>query len=155
MNKAILCDVDGTIALMKGKRGPFEYIAAMQDEPNLPVIKAVTDLVKANNYKIIYLSARENVTFPATRCQYNNAYDLTYAWISRNVYDRLNTQDTFKLVLRKKGDYRTDWVVKYELYRDIIQYNYDVQLVFDDRDQVVKMWRDNGLPCFQVAFGNF
>jgi len=27
--------------------------------------------------------------------------------------------------------------------------------VFDDRDKVVKMWRDNGLSCFQVADGNF
>lgn len=27
--------------------------------------------------------------------------------------------------------------------------------VFDDRNQVVKMWRDKGLTCFQVAEGNF
>jgi len=28
-------------------------------------------------------------------------------------------------------------------------------MVFDDRDQVVEMWRANGIPCFQVAPGNF
>ena len=27
--------------------------------------------------------------------------------------------------------------------------------IFDDRDKVVNMWRDNGLTCFQVAPGNF
>jgi hypothetical protein len=27
--------------------------------------------------------------------------------------------------------------------------------VFDDRNQVVKMWREKGLTCFQVAEGNF
>ena len=27
--------------------------------------------------------------------------------------------------------------------------------IFDDRDKVVKMWRDNGLTCFQVAPGDF
>ena len=27
--------------------------------------------------------------------------------------------------------------------------------VFDDRDKVVKMWRDSGLTCMQVAPGNF
>jgi len=27
--------------------------------------------------------------------------------------------------------------------------------VFDDRDRVVKMWRDVGVTCFQVADGEF
>jgi len=31
----------------------------------------------------------------------------------------------------------------------------DIFMVFDDRDQVVKMWRDNGIVVFQVADGNF
>ena len=31
----------------------------------------------------------------------------------------------------------------------------DIVCVFDDRDKVVKMWRDNGLTCMQVAPGNF
>ena len=31
----------------------------------------------------------------------------------------------------------------------------NVAMVFDDRQQVVDMWRDNGLTCFQVADGDF
>jgi hypothetical protein len=27
--------------------------------------------------------------------------------------------------------------------------------VFDDRQKVVDMWRDNGIDCFQVAPGDF
>jgi hypothetical protein len=27
--------------------------------------------------------------------------------------------------------------------------------VFDDRDKVVKMWRDNDISCFQVNYGDF
>ena len=27
--------------------------------------------------------------------------------------------------------------------------------VYDDRNQVVKMWRDSGLTCMQVAPGDF
>ncbi len=30
-----------------------------------------------------------------------------------------------------------------------------VSMVFDDRQQVVDMWRQNGLPTFQVADGDF
>ena len=31
----------------------------------------------------------------------------------------------------------------------------NVAMVFDDRNQVVDMWRDNGLTVFQVAQGDF
>jgi hypothetical protein len=31
----------------------------------------------------------------------------------------------------------------------------DIVCVFDDRDKVVDMWRENGLTCMQVAPGNF
>ena len=31
----------------------------------------------------------------------------------------------------------------------------DILCVFDDRDKVVQMWRDNDIDCFQVADGNF
>ena len=31
----------------------------------------------------------------------------------------------------------------------------NVAMVFDDRNQVVDMWRQNGLTCFQVADGDF
>ena len=31
----------------------------------------------------------------------------------------------------------------------------DIFAVFDDRNQVVDMWRDNGLTTFQVADGDF
>ena len=32
---------------------------------------------------------------------------------------------------------------------------HEVVAVFDDRDKVVKMWREIGLTCMQVAPGNF
>ena len=32
---------------------------------------------------------------------------------------------------------------------------HEIMCVFDDRDKVVKMWRENGISCFQVAPGNF
>jgi hypothetical protein len=31
----------------------------------------------------------------------------------------------------------------------------EILCVFDDRDKVVRMWRDNGLTCLQVGEGNF
>ena len=38
---------------------------------------------------------------------------------------------------------------------DIFPDKNDIFAVFDDRQQVVDMWRANGLTCFQVAEGDF
>ena len=32
---------------------------------------------------------------------------------------------------------------------------YNVAFVLDDRDQVVRVWRDLGLTCLQVDYGDF
>lgn len=59
------------------------------------------------------------------------------------------------LFMRPSGDMRPDHVVKKELYLQHIEPFYKVKCVFDDRDQVVKMWRSLGLQVYQVAEGNF
>jgi hypothetical protein len=57
--------------------------------------------------------------------------------------------------MRKKGDYRDDSIVKKELLDQIRKDGYNPLLAFDDRDRVVKAWRECGIRCLQVAEGNF
>jgi hypothetical protein len=57
--------------------------------------------------------------------------------------------------MRKHNDYRSDDIVKKEMYFEYIQPKYNVVCVFDDRDKVVKMWRDLGILCCQVYYGDF
>jgi len=38
---------------------------------------------------------------------------------------------------------------------DEINQGHSILCVFDDRDKVVKMWRENNIACFQVEYGNF
>lgn len=59
------------------------------------------------------------------------------------------------LYMRKEKDYRADNIVKLELLAQMNADGYDPWIVFDDRDQVVKMWRDAGYTCCQVAPGDF
>lgn len=59
------------------------------------------------------------------------------------------------LLMRKDGDNRKDSVIKYELLVNEIIPNYYVKWVFDDRKQVVDMWRQAWLRCYQVAPWNF
>jgi hypothetical protein len=56
--------------------------------------------------------------------------------------------------MRKAGDYRQDAIVKAEWLEALPEDQRPV-LAFDDRQQVVDMWRAHGVRCCQVAPGDF
>lgn len=60
-----------------------------------------------------------------------------------------------KVYMRAEKDYRDDDIIKRELLDIIRADGYDPVMVFDDRDRVVKIWREAGLRCLQVAPGDF
>lgn len=58
--------------------------------------------------------------------------------------------------MRKAGDFTPDEVLKRGWLNEIEPPEYArLTAVFDDRDKVVNMWREAGVPCFQVARGEF
>ena len=58
--------------------------------------------------------------------------------------------------MRETADFRSDSIIKHEIYQLCIKGKYDVQFVLDDRQKVVDMWRNAiGLTTLQVAEGNF
>lgn len=59
------------------------------------------------------------------------------------------------LYMRPAKDYRPDDIVKGELLDQIVEAGYEPIMAFDDRNSVVKMWRARGIPCAQVAEGDF
>ena len=136
--KAIIVDVDGTLADMKGIRGPFEWDKVLQDKPHLDVIEMIQDFASLNKYKIIITTGRDG-------CCIQN----TVKWLDRH---KVPFDDFY---MRPEGDFRKDNIIKSEIYMDHIRPKYDVKFVVDDRDQVVEMWRSLGLRVLQVAPGNF
>ena len=60
-----------------------------------------------------------------------------------------------RLLMRSHGDRRPDVELKREWLNDARATDCAPDLVFDDRDSVVAMWRAEGIPCFQVAPGDF
>lgn len=136
--KAIICDIDGTLADMGTRRSPFDFEKVDQDEVKHATAEAVR-VFKNAGYFIILFSGRDDSSTAKTK-----------AWLQTNniPFD--------VLYMRKTGDRRKDSIVKKELYQTYVKNKYDVLLVLDDRDQVVKMWREElGLICFQVDYGNF
>ena len=135
--KAVICDLDGTLALLNG-RSPFDASKCDQDLPNIPVVNMVKNYYQLG-YKILLVSGREDVYQPQTE-----------KWLAR-----LNISYT-ELIMRKAGDYRKDAIIKREIFETFIDGKYFVELVLDDRNQVVDLWRnDLQLPCFQVFYGDF
>ena len=60
-----------------------------------------------------------------------------------------------QLLMRPTGDFTPDDELKMRWLADARGMDEEPHLVFEDRDRVVKMWRDEGIPCFQVAPGDF
>ncbi|WP_446211172.1 phosphatase domain-containing protein [Micromonospora sp. IBSANI012] len=133
----VLVDIDGTVAL-NVSRSPYDMTRVGEDEPNEAVIAAVRAM-HAAGYGVIFCSGRDATARPATE-----------AWLDRHV-----RVPYLGLHLRAVGDSRKDAVVKQEIYEREVRDRYRVAGVFDDRQQVVRMWRSLGLTVFQVAEGDF
>lgn len=135
---AIIVDVDGTIALT-GDRSVYDYSKVMLDIPNQPVIDVIENFIEKTKCYVFIVSGRE------AYCAADTAN-----WILKNT-----NIGTCTISMRITGDKRKDYIVKKEIYENNIKGKYNVLAVFDDRDQVVRMWREQGLQVFQVAEGNF
>ncbi|WXW92667.1 polynucleotide kinase [Streptomyces phage Enygma] len=134
--KVYLFDIDGTLAEMNN-RDPFYWKGVGDDDPRRQVVLTAQAHAKAG-YKIIVMSGRDG-----------SCRNETIAWLE--LYDIPFSE----LHMRAEGDMRKDSIVKQELFDQHIRDIYDVVAVYDDRQQVVDMWRAMGIDCFQVAPGNF
>lgn len=140
---AIIFDLDGTAAHNNAGRSPYDYTRVGEDDPDIFLRDALTVLY--DFHVIIACSGRDDT------CRAD-----TEAWLSRwgFKYDALLMRDTTGDV-DEKGNKLPDYQVKYRLFNDHIRGKYNVEAVFDDRQQVVDMWRQLGLKCLQVAPGDF
>lgn len=135
--KAILCDIDGTLAIIEG-RSPFDASLCEQDALNEPI---------ANIVKAEYAAGTTVFLFTG---RMDSHQTQTENWLKKHEIPY------HKLVMRKYEDVRKDSIVKTEFFDTHIRDQYFVKYVLDDRNQVVDMWRlDIGLPCLQVNYGDF
>jgi len=148
----IVCDLDGTLANCEHrvhhvqkvdsegeKRKPDwnAFYAGIKDDEVHEAVHSVL-LSRQPEMNVIFSSGRPE------RCRADTVWWLTNKTAVRN----------YTLLMRKDGDKRADYIVKQEML-DVHIPKDKVSFVMDDRQQVVSMWRRNGLMCFQVAEGNF
>lgn len=147
--KSVLVDVDGTLAnndhrqhylRIKPRNWKAFKKLAFDDPPYQDIVNLVKVLHQVGN-KILIVTARSE-----------DEREVTARWLKEKagldgIYDRM--------YMREEGDYRDDGIVKGEILGALRGDGYDPWLVLDDRDRVVKMWREAGLRCLQVQYGDF
>lgn len=136
--KCVIVDLDGTLAL-RTNRTYYEYDKVDTDIPNTQLLEILHKLEK-EGVIINFITGRENKSKSEWK---------TCRWIANQKIGKYN------LFMRQKGDHRQDDIIKSEIYEKHIKDQYNVIGVFEDRDRVVKMWRDLGLLCCQVYYGDF
>lgn len=149
----ILFDLDGTIANVDARRkaadqaqAPYPsnerqaWWTAWQNPDNILRLDVPNEIVVS-----VLRDWRERgkvITIVSARNDKNRG--ITEQWLAKYGihYDAL--------YMRRDGDYRPDNVFKQELL-DNIRMNTIIERVYDDRNQVVDMWRANGIDCIQVV----
>lgn len=134
---AVICDLDGTLAIHNG-RSPYDTELCGADLVNETIKRILLNGLDGNE-EVIFVSGRED-TFRKH----------TIRWIK----DKVKLVG-YSLYMRPEGDTRPDQIVKKEIFDNHIRGKYNIKFVLDDRDRVVRMWRDLGLTCLQVNDGDF
>ena len=153
--KYVIFDLDGTLADITKRKNKatkpngkidwnifFDPSLIYLDNPNYPVIDTAKSLNKSG-YTIIIFSGRSIRTKKAT-VKWLEQYEIPY----------------YMLKMRPTSvDFMPDDKLKNSWLDNLFPIGSEIRdrlhMTFDDRDKVVNMWRTNGIPCFQVAPGDF
>ena len=145
----IIFDVDGTLMDIETRRkwleGPtpnwtkFMDPKEMEtDTPNQHVME-VAECMHDAGHEIVIVSARNERHREVTEHQLKQNFGVFWS----------------HMFLRHDDSFEPDNQFTQRVLDELIKADWKPDMVFDDRDQVVEMWRANGIPCFQVAPGNF
>lgn len=150
MKKNVIVDLDGTIFDLshrlhfiqnKPTNWPAFFRAADKDEPITDVLEVLYSLLAAG-YHLVFITGRSDMIEDITRV----------------AIEQVELGSEVELYMRKEGDHREDSIVKLELLNRAFPEPEDKDTIlgiFEDRQQVVDMYRAQGLRVFQVAAGKF
>jgi hypothetical protein len=140
-------DVDGTLLHMKD-RGPFDEHLVLNDYAD-PAVREMYRSAKALGHHMIVMSGRTDGCWDDTKTSLQREIDPHF--------DPRDERSRTHLIMRRTVEDRgrPDDDVKYDLFMANVAKRFNVLYVVDDRDKVVKMWREIGLTCAQVAYGDF
>lgn len=141
--KVIIVDIDGTIAdtthrdyLSKEKKWEEYFERCFHDKPYEKII----DLVKLlkTKHDILFCTGRSEVV-----------RERTQIWLDKHGLGGI------LMLMRPKDNHLPDYAMKPKLIKSIGLTKEDVEFVLEDRNIMVKKWRDMGYVCLQVKNGRY
>ena len=150
MIKLIVFDIDGTLSdpshrlkHIAGEKKDWDkfYSEVEKDSPIYPMLQLfdVYKLATFPQFKVVCITGRPERTREATL----------------NWFKRYAEHLPDEIYMRKDHDYRSDVEVKKEWIKKLHEQDQEAWIAFEDRDRVVKMYRDLGIQCCQVAEGKY
>lgn len=134
--KAVICDLDGTLALLTTRKPYGEDQGRCEEDTLCTTVSDILKAMFASGYHIVLVSGRFD-TYEQQTEKWLQKYSIPYSG----------------LFLRRANDQRSDDIIKEELYREHIEPFYDVQFVIDDRPKVIRMWKALGFKVLDMGNG--
>jgi hypothetical protein len=133
-----LCNIEHRLHYIQDKPSnwPAFFRACVEDKPVYQIIRVAEAMWNAGHTIEIWSGRSDVVRRETETCL--ESWGVKY----------------HTLRMRKDGDYRADNIVKGEWFDSLKDHERPV-LAFDDRRQVVDLWRSKGVLCAQVAPGDF
>ena len=142
-------DIDGTLSdnshrlhLIQGEVKDWEgFHNAMGDDKPIFEVITIARALGEENHKVVYSTGRML-----------KGLEVTQRWLCKYRLPQVG-----RIYMRSDGDHREDFEVKAELLEKI-KLDYPSSAIggaFEDRQQMVDMYRARGIRAFQVAKGDY
>lgn len=137
----VLVDLDGTLANVDHRVGfvrtkPKNFKAFFEGMVHDPVnepVRIIVDSLLSAGYSMVIMTGRDG-----------NYEKHSRDWLQKH---NISYDDFY---IRKIGDYRADYIIKSEMVKEIKENGWNPLFAIDDRPQVVRELRKNGIFVFDV-----
>lgn len=148
MTPLYIFDLDGTLALIEHRR---HFVSNGNSD-----------------WRGFFAACVDDVPYGAVVTTLGRLYDTgaeIWIWSGRSDEVRAETEEWLhrwgcslytELRMRQAGDHQPDEKLKAAWLASLSDEDRGrIVAIFEDRDRMVKLWRENGIACFQVAPGDF
>jgi len=143
--KIVICDIDGTVSDVdhrlkyikgEGKKDWDSFFGAMNQDTLREGVAQLLSLTY-KDHPVVMVTGRPS-----------SYREQTEAWLKKYKIDYR------RLLMRKAGDYRPDYIVKEEIL--LKHFNKDeIEVAIDDRQQILVVWRRNKINVIDVGQGDY
>jgi predicted secreted acid phosphatase len=139
--QGIIIDIDGTFGYDPAASNyvytnpkNVDWRAWNLSRVDLPIngwCRSIIEIYVWQGYHIIYLTGRSEADM---------GYEVTKEWLDKN-----SPTPKYSLIMRPPGIFGKDVQTKLDLYKELVEPQYNIALAIDDKREICKMWQEQGI----------